>query len=65
MSLLAIVLIMLSLIKLVMAYTLSNSDVSSIQVALPLNMEEFKKGVLSFLVLDGLVGIFCGVYLLL
>lgn len=65
MSLLAVVLVVLSIIKLVMAHTLSKSETQNILITLPINSEEFKKGAINFLILDGLVGIFCGVYLLL
>lgn len=65
MSLLAVVLVVLSIIKLVMAHTLNKSEISNISIMLPINPEEFKRGAISFLILDGLVGTFCGVYLLL
>lgn len=65
MSLLAVVLVVLSIIKLVMAHTLNKSEISNISIMLPINSEEFKRGAINFLILDGLVGIFCGVYLLL
>ena len=65
MSLLAVVLVILSIIKLAIAYTLNKSGVSDISIILPINPEEFKRGAINFLILDGLVGIFCGVYLLL
>lgn len=65
MSLLAIVLVVLSIIKLVMAHTLNKSEISNISIMLPINPEECKRGAINFLILDGLVGIFCGVYLLL
>ena len=65
MSLLAVVLVVLSIIKLVMAHTLNKSEMSNISIMLPINPEEFKRGAISFLILDGLVGIVCGVYLLL
>ena len=65
MSLLAVVLVILSIIKLAIAYTLNKSGVSDISITLPINPEEFKRGAINFLILDGLVGIFCGVYLLL
>ena len=65
MSLLAIVLVVLSIIKLVMAHTLNKLEIPNISIMLPINLEEFKRGAINFLILDGLVGIFCGVYLLL
>lgn len=65
MSLLAVVLVVLSIIKLVMAHTLNKLEISNISIMLPINPEEFKRGAINFLILDGLVGIFCGVYLLL
>lgn len=65
MSLLAVVLVVLSLIKLAMAYILNKSEIRNISVILPVNPEELKRGAINFLILDGLVGIFCGVYLLL
>lgn len=65
MSLLAVVLVVLSIIKLVMAHTLNKSEISNISIMLTINPEEFKRGAINFLILDGLVGIFCGVYLLL
>lgn len=65
MSLLAVVLVVLSIIKLVMAHTLNKSEIPNISIMLPINPEEFKRGAINFLILDGLVGIFCGIYLLL
>ena len=65
MSLLAVILVTLSIIKLVMAHTLNKSEMRNISVILPINPEEFKRGAINFLILDGLVGTFCGVYLLL
>ena len=65
MSLLAVVLVVLSIIKLAMAHTLNKSEIPNVSIMFPVNPEEFKRGVINFLILDGLVGIFCGVYLLL
>ena len=65
MSLLAIILVVLSIIKLIIAYILNKSEISNISIMLPINPEEFKRGAINFLILDGLIGIFCGVYLLL
>ena len=65
MSLLAGVLVVLSIIKLVIAHTLNKSEISNISIMSSIDSEEFKRGAINFLILDGLVGIFCGVYLLL
>ena len=65
MSLLAVILVVLSIIKLIIAYTLNKSEIQDILITLPVDSEEFKRGAINFLILDGLVGIFCGVYLLL
>lgn len=64
-SLLAVLLVMLGIIKLVTAHVLSKSEIQNISTILSTNPEEFKRGAINFLILDGLVGIFCGVYLLL
>lgn len=65
MSLLAVILVILGIIKLIIAYTLDKSEMQDILITLPADSEEFKRGAINFLILDGLVGIFCGVYLLL
>lgn len=65
MSLLAVILVVLSIIKLIIAYTLNKSEIQDILITLPVDSEEFKRGAINFLILDGLIGIFCGVYLLL
>ena len=65
MSLLAVILVVLSIIKLIIAYTLNKSEIQDILITLSVDSEEFKRGAINFLILDGLIGIFCGVYLLL
>ena len=65
MSLLAVILVVLSIIKLIIAYTLNKSEIQDILITLPVDSEEFKRGAINFLILDGLIGIFCGVYLIL
>ena len=65
MSLLAVILVVLGIIKLIIAYTLNKSEIQDILITLPVDSEEFKRGAINFLILDGLIGIFCGVYLLL
>ena len=64
MRLLAIILVTLGIIKLIIAYILNKSEIQNMSIMPPIDLEELTKGAINFLILDGLIGIFCGIYLL-
>lgn len=64
MRLLAMILVTLGIIKLIIAYILNKSEIQNMSIMPPIDLEELTKGAINFLILDGLIGIFCGIYLL-
>ena len=64
MRLLAMILVTLGIIKLIIAYILNKSEIQNMSIMPPIDLEELTKGAVNFLILDGLIGIFCGIYLL-
>lgn len=64
MRLLAMILVILGIIKLIIAYILNKSEIQNMSIMPPIDLEELIKGAINFLILDGLIGIFCGIYLL-
>lgn len=64
MRLLAMILVILGIIKLIIAYILNKSEIQNMSIMPPIDLEELTKGAINFLILDGLIGIFCGIYLL-
>lgn len=58
-------LITLSVIKLVLIQPLNKSDIQNISLILSTDLDQVKRGIINFLLMDGLLGILCGLYLLL